>query len=853
MDNGTPQMIDLHHPAPATPAGLPARIAAYRASRWDLNALWQLREDVRGLLRAGLYTDADPLHGIDGILSACLTAAKLPSAEQAEQLQAFSTATGTPMAKPVPAAKPVPEWQAPVPVSTSTESRFETPPIAYWRQWSEGAEAPVAVNAAPSPSSPAAPAAAPARMAPMNDTPKPAAETGFRNQRIYHLTRHGTLAQEIHLQLEQAGVDLELLDSVDELAELLQALPADLLLIDAEFALDVLRLGGMIGDYRRRHPKYLTAVQLLPADAEADAGDERFAMMDAVISGNAEARGVVARIDQILRFGKTERYRVMIVEDDRSQAMFAEGILRNAEISTKVLLEADNLIGHIESFKPDLILMDLNMPKASGIELTEMIRQSEQFQNIPIVFLSGESDEERQMDALEAGGDDFLSKPIRPRRLIAAVQNRIKRHRALRGDGGAPAKETGLIRRSDMLSLLEQRIERSDQALFFIELNGINLLKDRLGLSALENLLREFSAFLAGIAQPSPVARFGDGAFALLYQGDTGETAMGTQAGKLRTRIMAQKFEIQGQSIEFRAHVGICAFEHGKGSPDILINAAERTARTARTALNGVVVYRPQSSAEVQREESIIALLANADSNHCLSHLYQPIVAVAGGAEKQFQSLLRLTDGDGAIVPATEFIHIAEKSNLIIALDRWSMTRAVATISERAAAGDQIKLFVNQSNITLLDEGQPVWLKNLLKAYGVPENSLVIEINHNDALLNQQSIKDLCQTLSADGVQFCLSRYNPRNDEPDLLGSLPISYVKLANRLTAELGNQDARDQVKLLADNAHRRGVEVIGHCVEDAQSAAALWMSGIDFIQGNLVHSADSSLEFGFDQSVL
>lgn len=846
-------MIDHYTPASSAPLGLPARIAGYRASHWDLNALWQLREDVRDMLRAGLYTEADPLHGIDGILSACLTATKLPTDEQASQLQSFSDATGSPVAKPASVAAPVPEWQAHAPVSSSTESRYETPPIAYWRQWSEGAGTPTAVNAEPPTTSPAASAAAPARMAPMNETHKTTPDTGFRNQRIYHLTRHGTLAQEIHLQLEQAGVDLELLDSVEELSELLQALPADLLLIDAEYAEDVLRIGGLIGDYRRQHPKYLTAVQLLPADAEADASDERFAMMDAVISGNAEARGVVARIDQILRFGKTERYRVMIVEDDRSQAMFAEGILRNAEISTMVLLEADNLIGHIEAFKPDLILMDLNMPKASGIELTEMIRQSLQFQNIPIVFLSGESDEERQMDALEAGGDDFLSKPIRPRRLIAAVQNRIKRHRALRKDAGGAARETGLILRSNMLTLLEQRIDHDDHALFFIELNGINLLKERLGLSALENLLREFSAFLAGIAQPAPVARFGDGAFALLYRGDTNESTMASQAEKLRTRIMAQKFEIQGQSIEFRVHIGICDFEHGKGSPDILINAVERTARSARSAVSGVVVYRPQSTVEVQREEAIIALLANADSNGCLSHLYQPIVAVAGGAEKQFQSLLRLTDGNGVIVPATEFIHIAEKSNLIIALDRWSMTKAVSTISERAAAGDLMKLFVNQSNITLLDEGQPVWLKNLLKAYGVPVNSLVIEINHNDALLNQQSIKDLCQTLNADGVQFCLSRYSPRNDEPDLLGSLPISYVKLANRLTANLGNQDARDQIKLLADNAHRRGVEVIGHCVEDAQSAAALWMSGIDYIQGNLVHSADSSLEFGFDQSVL
>ena len=94
-------MIDHHHPASTAPHGLPARIAGFRTTRWDLNALWQMREDVRGMLRAGLYTDAEPLQGIDGILSACLAAAKLPTDEQAAQLQEFSDAFGTPTAKPV--------------------------------------------------------------------------------------------------------------------------------------------------------------------------------------------------------------------------------------------------------------------------------------------------------------------------------------------------------------------------------------------------------------------------------------------------------------------------------------------------------------------------------------------------------------------------------------------------------------------------------------------------------------------------------------------------------------------------------------------------------------------------------
>ncbi|MFM6989229.1 MAG: EAL domain-containing protein [Arenimonas sp.] len=839
--------------------GLAARIAGYCASHWDINAVWQLRHDVRAAMTA-LASDSGglaALRGIDAVLDACLAGNRLPDPDERDRLQDLAGRVEVPQQAAAPAAveTDVGLVQA-APVQTSAEQRFETPPLAYWRQWSDGAEAPVppaGPGDAPAPN----PNQTPARTASMNDSSARKlgnGETRLQYQRIYHLTGNGALSLEVDQLLDQAGLNLELLDSEDDLAELLQALPADLLLVDAEFADRIDKIGALIAGYRRQNPKYLTAVQILPADMDAATATERFAMMDALINGSADARGVIARIDQILRFGKSDRYRVLIVEDDRSQAMFAEGILRNAEIGTKVLLDATNLLPTVKSFKPDLILMDLNMPGASGIELTELLRQSSEFRNIPIVFLSGESDEDRQMDALEAGGDDFLEKPIRPRRLIAAVQNRIKRHRALQGgNGGQQTHDSGLIRRSDMLRLLEARIGAEDQALLFIEINGMNLLKDRLGLSELESLMQEFSAFLAQACDPRPVARFGDASYALLYQGDCGDAALTAYAEDLRRRVMAQKFEIKGQSVEFRLQIGVCRLAHAKGSTGILINAGERIARQARGEPSGVAVFTPQSSSEVLREEALIRLMADAGHNNCLAHIYQPIVAVAGGSEKQFQTLLRMRDGDGNLVPAAEFIPIAERSDLIVTVDRWSIAKAVSTLAERQAGGDPIKLFVNQSSITLLDEGQSAWLKNLLKAHSIPQNSLVIEINHNDALLNQQSIREFCQGLIYDGVQFCLSRYNPRNDDADLLESLPISYVKLADRLTSDLARQEIRDQIKTLADDAHRRGVEVIGHCIEDAQSAATLWMSGIDFIQGNLVHSASASLEFGFDQSVL
>ena len=72
------------------------------------------------------------------------------------------------------------------------------------------------------------------------------------------------------------------------------------------------------------------------------------------------------------------------------------------------------------------------MPGCSGLELAQMIRQQESYVSMPIVYLSAESDRERQLKAMSAGGDDFLTKPIDPAHLVSAVTSRVERWRTLR-------------------------------------------------------------------------------------------------------------------------------------------------------------------------------------------------------------------------------------------------------------------------------------------------------------------------------------------------------------------------------------------------------------------------------------
>jgi DNA-binding response OmpR family regulator/EAL domain-containing protein (putative c-di-GMP-specific phosphodiesterase class I) len=140
---------------------------------------------------------------------------------------------------------------------------------------------------------------------------------------------------------------------------------------------------------------------------------------------------VAGRIDEIAVHADRDAYRVLIVDDDRSQAMYCDIILRQRGMATHVAHESLKALEHLKHATPELILLDLAMPEISGMELTQIIRERPDLHQVPIIFLSGIDDLNIQFDAISLGGDDFLTKPIRPRHLISAVSARVRKARAM--------------------------------------------------------------------------------------------------------------------------------------------------------------------------------------------------------------------------------------------------------------------------------------------------------------------------------------------------------------------------------------------------------------------------------------
>ncbi len=125
----------------------------------------------------------------------------------------------------------------------------------------------------------------------------------------------------------------------------------------------------------------------------------------------------------------SERWRVLLVDDDEEVLELHADILRQAGMEVWPLARASEAVEAVRQFEPDVVLLDVYMPDASGPQIAAALREMEDWLHLAILFLSGETDLTQQLLALDLGGDDFLIKPVQPAHLVAAVNARARRAR----------------------------------------------------------------------------------------------------------------------------------------------------------------------------------------------------------------------------------------------------------------------------------------------------------------------------------------------------------------------------------------------------------------------------------------
>lgn len=120
----------------------------------------------------------------------------------------------------------------------------------------------------------------------------------------------------------------------------------------------------------------------------------------------------------------TTKQRVLVVDDEADIRSVVELYLRREGFEVETAADGEAAINAVMSRQPDLIVLDLMMPKMSGYEVTRAVR--EQF-NIPIIMLTSREEESDKIVGLEMGADDYVTKPFSPRELAARVKAVLRR------------------------------------------------------------------------------------------------------------------------------------------------------------------------------------------------------------------------------------------------------------------------------------------------------------------------------------------------------------------------------------------------------------------------------------------
>ncbi len=166
---------------------------------------------------------------------------------------------------------------------------------------------------------------------------------------------------------------------------------------------------------------------------------------------------LVAALDELTRQHEATPFRILVIDDEAEVAAYHSILLQEAGMLTRQLIEPLSIIAVLQEFRPDLVLMDMYMPQCNGYDLAKMIRQLPDFIGLPIVYLSSETDRKKQFSAMRMGAEDFLTKPVVPEDLVAAVAIRAERMRTLRSLMARDSL-TGLFNHTTTTQLLENAI-----------------------------------------------------------------------------------------------------------------------------------------------------------------------------------------------------------------------------------------------------------------------------------------------------------------------------------------------------------------------------------------------------------
>jgi class 3 adenylate cyclase len=312
--------------------------------------------------------------------------------------------------------------------------------------------------------------------------------------------------------------------------------------------------------------------------------------------------------------------RILIVDDEPFNVDYLEQELADLGYETLTARNGKEALEKVETGSPDLILLDVMMPVLDGLTVCRMLKSREETRLIPIVIMTALDGIEDRIKGIEAGADDFLTKPVNPRELTArirtalalkhAIDHRIGRLRRVTDhlEKFVPEAVRRLIAADPEAPDLDKR--EHDVSVLFLDISGYARLCEGLPRDAVNALVESyFSAFLDCVQEAGGDINetAGDGFMAIFQAGDPCRHATEAADAALRLLAVTESLNRSNPDHPLSIHMGINSgtalvgstrFEGARGSRWTFTASGSVTnlaARLAAAAEAGQILAGPQT------------------------------------------------------------------------------------------------------------------------------------------------------------------------------------------------------------------------------------------------------------------
>jgi len=417
---------------------------------------------------------------------------------------------------------------------------------------------------------------------------------------------------------------------------------------------------------------------------------------------------------------------------------------------------------------------------------------------------------------------------------------------------------TGLYNRQSFMGKLKSSITLAmngihQSAVVYFGIDNFHEIRDIVGISGCDTLISDISSLISENAGEGQIlARFGAASYACL--GIVKEKSLTKDfASRILSLVEERVFEIGDQSISATCSASIYFIdENSPNSANQIIARAEKFCEQIQAmGGNKSRIYAPRAG-EMSHEEAngvTVELIKDALNNNRIAGLYQPIVSIKAAGGERYQSSLELSRKDGTRFYQSNSRHTAERSGTTQTLDRWIILHAIKKVADLSRKSRDIQIFIPLSAESVRDESLASWVSESLGNSAVSGQHLVFMVNEGHAVSHLKAAKNLLTGLKAIDCKLGLDNFGTGLNPFQLTRHLPIDYIRINIAYMENLAqNVQLQENIRELASQAAAMNILSITPGVEDAAILSVLWTLGVDFVQGDFLQKADTSLNYDF-----